>query len=210
MERVENGVEAKDTLWSGLTSDGPFGPFTMDVAELSQAFMKNETVPDLGVRIGKEKKDSPGVIVFPPALLIGTMLLGLLLGKFRPWTILSQSAPIFWIRVGACVLGVLGLALMVWGRTTMVRAGTNVPPHKPTLAIVTTGPFRFTRNPLYVGGTLIYVALTIALGSGWLLCLFLPMIITLRQGIVLREERYLAEKFGPEYLAYKARTRRWV
>lgn len=172
--------------------------------------MKNDTTSDLGVHTHEMKKDAPGVIVFPPALLIGTMLLGLLLGKFRPWSIYSASAPILWIRVVAGVFGILGVALMVWGRTTMVRAGTNVPPHKPTLAIVTTGPFRFTRNPLYVGGTLIYVGLTVALGSVWLMGLFVPMIFLLRWGIILREERYLAEKFGDVYLTYKATVRRWI
>jgi len=171
--------------------------------------VKNETASEF-VRAEETKKDSPGVIVFPPALLIGTMLLGIALGKFRPWPIYSASAPLFSIRIVAAVMGLLGVGLMAWGRTTMVRAGTNVPPHKPTLAIVTAGPFRFTRNPLYVGGTLIYIALTMAMGSAWLLGLFVPMILLLRWGIILREERYLAEKFGEVYLAYKATVRRWI
>ena len=92
----------------------------------------------------------------------------------------------------------------------MVRAGTNVPPNKPTVTIVTGGPFRFTRNPLYLGGTLVYLGFAMVLGSVWLLWLFVPMVLVLRWGIIHREERYLEAKFGEVYLAYKARVRRWL
>ena len=92
----------------------------------------------------------------------------------------------------------------------MVRAGTNVPPHKPTLAIVTGGPFRFTRNPLYFGGTAAYFGMGLGFNLIWALILLVPMLFLLSWGIVRREERYLEKKFGETYLAYKQRVPRWL
>jgi len=154
--------------------------------------------------------DSPGVLVFPPALPVGALVLGLLLGILWPWSLFGASAPAFWIRAVGRGLAVSGASLLIWGRTTMVRAGTNVPPNKPTVTIVTGGPFRFTRNPLYLGGTLVYLGLAMVLGSVWLLWLFVPMVLVLRWGIIHREERYLEAKLGEIYIAYKARVRRWL
>jgi protein-S-isoprenylcysteine O-methyltransferase Ste14 len=153
--------------------------------------------------------DSPNVLVFPPALPVGALLLGLFLGRLWPWSLFGGAAPVFWIRATGFGLAVLGAALLIWGRTAMVRAGTNVPPNKPTVTIVTAGPFRFTRNPLYLGGSLVYLGLAMVLGSAWLLWLFVPMVLVLRWGIH-REERYLEAKFGEVYVAYKARVRRWL
>ena len=150
--------------------------------------------------------DSPGVIVFPPALLAGTLLLSILLNLVCP----LHFPRMAWMKVAGGLLFVLGGFLLGWGRRTMVRAGTNVPPHKPTLAIVTDGPFRFTRNPLYVGGTAAYLGLGLGFNLVWALILVAPMLFLLSWGIVGREERYLEKKFGETYLAYKARVRRWL
>ncbi len=114
------------------------------------------------------------------------------------------------VRVCGGMILAAGIALMAWGRRTMVRAGTNVPPHKPTLAIVTSGPFRFTRNPLYLGGSTAYIGLAVALNLAWPLILFAPLMLLLHWGIVRREESYLEAKFGDVYLAYKSSVRRWV
>ena len=92
----------------------------------------------------------------------------------------------------------------------MMRVGTNVLPTQPTLALALDGPYRFTRNPLYLAA--IGVALGVSLWVDGLipLLLLVPMILILRWGIVLREEQYLARKFGPEYEAYRSRVRRWL
>src|SRR5262245_23188757 len=88
--------------------------------------------------------DAPAVIVFPPALVLGTLSLSIVLNLLWP----LHFPRMAWMKVAGGLLFILGGLLLAWGRRTMVRAGTNVPPHKPTLAIVTDGPFRFTRNPL--------------------------------------------------------------
>jgi protein-S-isoprenylcysteine O-methyltransferase Ste14 len=92
----------------------------------------------------------------------------------------------------------------------MRRAGTNILPNKPTLTIVTEGPFRFTRNPLYVTNALFYTGLTLVFNTPWPLLLLAPMLLVVHWGIIRREEEYLEAKFGDAYLAYKARVRRWL
>jgi len=112
--------------------------------------------------------------------------------------------------IGGAVLIVIAFALLLWGAATMLRAKTHVDPYQPTTAIVTNGPFRFTRNPLYVAMTIIYIGVALWLGSTTAY-LFLPLVhLALHFGVVRREERYLEAKFGDEYRAYCARVRRWI
>src|SRR4051812_18052121 len=154
----------------------------------------------------KAATDSPGVLVFPPALLLGTLLLAIVLNLIWP----LHFPRMAWMKIAGGLLFILGGFLLGWGRRTMMRAGTNVPPHKPTLAIVTNGPFRFTRNPLYIGGTAAYIGLSLVFNLAWALVLLVPMLFLLNCGIVMREERYLEKKFGDAYLVYKARVPRWL
>jgi len=107
-------------------------------------------------------------------------------------------------------LAVLSLALGLWGGATMLAAGTNVDPMRPTTAIVASGPFRFTRNPLYVGFALLFLGLTLALDTWWGVAALVPLLFVMHFGVVLREERYLEGKFGNEYRRYKARVARYV
>ena len=92
----------------------------------------------------------------------------------------------------------------------MKRAGTNVRPDQPSLAIVTDGPFRFSRNPMYLATTGLYLGTTLLVNTPWPLVLLPPMLLILHWGVVRREERYLEAKFGEPYRAYKSRVRRWV
>jgi protein-S-isoprenylcysteine O-methyltransferase Ste14 len=92
----------------------------------------------------------------------------------------------------------------------MKRAGTNIRPDQPTLAIVSDGPFQFTRNPLYLALTGLYVGITLLVDALWPLLLLVPVLAVLQWGVVAREERYLEAKFGEPYRTYKSRVRRWV
>ena len=91
----------------------------------------------------------------------------------------------------------------------MTAAGTNVNPSRPATTIVSSGPFRFTRNPLYVGVTLIFGGLTLAFNTWWGFIVLVPVLITMHFGVVLREERYLERKFGEPYRQYRSRVRRY-
>jgi protein-S-isoprenylcysteine O-methyltransferase Ste14 len=104
----------------------------------------------------------------------------------------------------------LALALLAWAIATITRAGSNVPTNRPTTTIVETGPYRFTRNPIYLSMMLGLIGLAIALNSLWLLLTLIPFALVIRYGVIAREEAYLERKFGDVYSRYRARVRRWL
>ena len=99
---------------------------------------------------------------------------------------------------------------MTAGARNFTRAGTPVRGYKPTQALVTTGVHGWSRNPIYVGMFLIYAGVGVAVQSPWIMILIVPLAITIRFGVVAREEAYLERRFGDAYQAYKARVRRWL
>ena len=114
-----------------------------------------------------------------------------------------------WRWIGAAV-AIAGIALIATGRAKMVSAGTNVNPTQPATTIVQGGPFQFTRNPLYLGLTILYVGLSLLFNTWWSLFLLLPVWLVMHFFVVRREEAYLEQKFGETYLAYKQRVRRYL
>ncbi len=153
-----------------------------------------------------EAPDNPGVIAPPPLIYAGALVLGLLANRLSPIPFLPRGLrrALGW----SLIFG--GLVICALGLREMKRAGTNVDPYEPTTTIVTGGPYRFTRNPLYLSMTLIYGGIT-ARANALPAALLLPLVLHLmRRGVIEREERYLERKFGEEYLSYKARVRRWV
>ena len=153
-----------------------------------------------------ESADRPGIVAPPPLLYLGALAAAFLLRWFWPLPFWGREVAV-WVGIA---LVLVGLAIGVWGRQTMVRAGTNVDPRRPATAIVTSGPFRFSRNPLYVGLTLIYLGITTALNTAWGLVVVVPLLVVMHQGVVRREERYLERKFGDGYRQYRAAVRRYL
>lgn len=150
--------------------------------------------------------DAPDIIAFPPLLFGGTLALGLVMHFIAP--VRPLPGLLSWI-LGILTLA-LGLGLARWSTEAMRRAGTNVNPRQPALALVVDGPFRFSRNPLYVATTGLYVGIALLVGALWPLLLLVPLLMVLDIGVVRREERYLEGKFGQAYREYKARVRRWI
>lgn len=154
----------------------------------------------------EETTDNPGVIAFPPALFAGTLALGLLLHFLFPVNFLPHV-----IAIASGVVVLVGAALIaVSAFRAMRRAQTAVNPSLPTTAIVSDGAFGFSRNPIYLSLTLLYVGTALLLNALWALLLLLPLIVVVQNGVIKREEHYLEQKFGDEYLRYKASVRRWV
>jgi protein-S-isoprenylcysteine O-methyltransferase Ste14 len=104
----------------------------------------------------------------------------------------------------------VALALAIWAIVTVLNAGSRVETNKPTTTIVTSGPFRFTRNPIYLGMLLGQVGLAVGFDNLWMLAMLAPFYLVLRYGVIAREEPYLEHKFPLDYLSYKSRVRRWV
>ena len=150
-----------------------------------------------------------GVIARPPLLFLAALLIGFVLDR-----LLGLPLPVpgielvHWIIGGSLIL--IGLALAAAGIRNFARAGTSVPTNLPTRALVTTGIHGWTRNPIYLGMFLVCGGIGIAAPSPWTLVLTLPLAITIRYGVVAREEAYLARRFGDAYRDYKARVRRWL
>jgi protein-S-isoprenylcysteine O-methyltransferase Ste14 len=154
----------------------------------------------------RDNADNPGVIAPPPLIYAGALVAGLLANRryHIPFLPRRLARTLGWPLV-AC-----GLAVGFLGAREMRRAETNVDPRKPATALVTGGPFRYTRNPLYLSMTMIYGGIS-ALANVLPAALLLPVVLRLmRRGVIEREERYLERKFGDEYVQYKVGTPRWI
>ncbi|GLS28299.1 methyltransferase family protein [Neomesorhizobium albiziae] len=104
----------------------------------------------------------------------------------------------------------IGLALFAAGLRNFSRAATLLPTNKPARVLVTTGIYRWTRNPIYLGFFLVYGGIGVVAQSTWGLVLTLPLAFLIRYGVVAREEAYLERRFGGAHLDYKRRVRRWL
>ena len=150
--------------------------------------------------------DSPKVVAFPP--LVGG--LAVLLGIASHHAYAVDVGPHNLFRAAGGIAVVLGPLLALSAVITFARARTNINPGKPALAVVAAGPYRFTRNPMYLALCLLN------LGVGLLQCDLVPILLTvplfafLHYGVILREERYMTEKFGDAYTSYSKGVRRWV
>lgn len=149
--------------------------------------------------------DHSNVVVFPPLVPVSSFALGVLLDRLVP----LGAIPVELRWLGACVFAV-GIAGFVWMIVTMKRARTPIHNARTPTALVETGPFRLTRNPMYLFGTVWYVGVVVMLGEPWPLITIVPAMIVLHHGVVLREEAYLERRFGAAYTAYCARVRRWL
>ena len=157
---------------------------------------------------GEGAPDVAGVIALPPLIFLGFLAAAVVLEAVFPLPVLA-AYPTPRYLAGA-TLTVCGFVIIAMGMRRFVAAGTNIPPNLPTTALVVDGIYERTRNPLYLGMTLIYLGLSVAAGSLWAIMLMAPLLWLINVGVVAREERYLERKFGDAYRAYKGRVRRWL
>jgi protein-S-isoprenylcysteine O-methyltransferase Ste14 len=158
----------------------------------------------------EEPRDAAAVRVFPPAVPLLTILLGVGLNRLWPLDLgFELSTPARYWMGGAIVVGaILGLG---WYSVTLLRrTGQSENPWKPTTEIVNRGPFRFTRNPMYLQMVLGCIGFAIILTNIWILLLTPVCAWVLYRFAILPEETYLERKFGEKYLSYKRRVRRWL
>ena len=146
---------------------------------------------------------SSGVRIFPPAIHLVAIAIGFLLQWAVPIRISGMRIPGF-------LLLAIALGLIVWTAILMSRAGTTPNPTRPTTALLIGGPFRFTRNPMYLAWELIVVGVGLAANAPWVMVMAVPAALLTRRLVIDKEERYLESKFGTEYLNYKSRVRRWA
>lgn len=153
-------------------------------------------------------KDHPGVIAFLPLIWLMCAVVSGLVQHFIifPSHMMRDEVS---LPLGIA-LAVAAVSLLIWAGSVLKMAGTNVNPSQPALTIVRHGPYRFTRNPMYLALCLLQVSLAFSLND-WICLLFvIPLALVLHYGVVLREERYLEAKFGAPYLALRRTVRRWI
>lgn len=156
-------------------------------------------VPDGG-------RQTAGIVAPPPLVYVAALAIGFGLDAVLPSASFSSGLR---AALGWPLLAV-GLGFMASFLAAFRRRGTPVDPYKATTAIVTDGPYRLSRNPGYLGMTLISAGIVVLANAAWA---FLPLagaVLVIDRGVIAREERYLERRFGDEYLRYKARTRRWL
>ncbi|HEU0035207.1 MAG TPA: isoprenylcysteine carboxylmethyltransferase family protein [Kofleriaceae bacterium] len=146
------------------------------------------------------------MVVFPPVLPASGFLLGVLLGKLYP---LAPPGPV-WLRLVGAAIACAGAAGFAWMVITMKRARTPIHNRKTPTTLVETGPFRRTRNPMYLFGTVFYAGMTLVAWQLWSLALLPIVTLAMHYGVVLREEAYLDRKFGNAYRQFKQRVPRWL
>lgn len=157
-----------------------------------------------------EPKRGPGIKVPPPAIFLTAFLIGLWL-----------DAAIFRIRIAGDdsrrVLLIVGLVLLAigavvaaWGALTFRRHGTSMLPYRAASSLVQTGPFRFSRNPMYLGMALGHIGGAAALNAMWPIILLPMALVALYSIVIVKEEAHLADTFGEAYAGYQKRVRRWI
>jgi protein-S-isoprenylcysteine O-methyltransferase Ste14 len=142
----------------------------------------------------------------PPLLYLGLLVVGLVLSALFPTPLLSGGLPV----VLGVLLVALGLGVGAWAAVTMRRAGESPNPTEPTRTLVVSGPFRFSRNPLYLALTLLDAGIALAFSSLWALALLVIVLVIMDRRVIASEERYLHGQFGERYAQYTARVRRWL
>ena len=147
------------------------------------------------------EQDRPGVIAPPPLIFLAAFIIAYLCRNFLP-------------RIGSPAVGVaiavVGLVIGGWAFANMLRAKTHIDPYKPSTALVTSGPYRFSRNPIYAATTVLYIAAALSFRILPALILLPVVLVVLHFGVIRREERYLESKFGDDYRAYRSQVRRWI
>ena len=154
-------------------------------------------------------EDYADVTIKPPLLFLGALAFGCLLTLVIPIGPRLASANGTAIAIGLTFVA-LGFVLAAFSARAFRLAGTDVVPGRPSTALVTYGPYKITRNPIYIGFMLVYFGLAIIMTSVWMLLLLIPVLVILQQGVVVPEEAYLERRFGATYRQYKAHVPRWL
>ena len=147
------------------------------------------------------------IIAPPPTLYLTSLALALGANAIAPVSISAHAQA---LRVAGVILLCFSGAFARWAFVAMKRQGTSASPRKQSDALTIEGPFKWSRNPIYVAMTGLYLGIALLANSSWPFLFLVPLLAVMHWGVILREERYLAQRFGEAYMAYKSTTRRWL
>jgi protein-S-isoprenylcysteine O-methyltransferase Ste14 len=145
-------------------------------------------------------------IMRPPWVYLGAIALGLLMHVALPVRLVSRAVS---VPLGGTTV-LVALALFLSAVRTFRSAGTPVPGNRPTTTIVRTGPYRCSRNPIYLSFSLLQLGVAFWVNSLWPLVTLMPAVALMSCVVIPREEQYLATRFPSDYLLYRASVRRWL
>lgn len=151
-------------------------------------------------------QDSAHVRVPPPLLLLASILLGIGMQRLYPLEFIFGIAR--W-ALGLALIGI-GLGLVLYCASKFRRAQTALPPWKTTSSIVTSGPYQYSRNPIYLSFVIFGLGMAALLNTFWVVLMQIPLIAIITIIVIQKEERYLEQKFGEDYQIYKTKVRRWI
>jgi protein-S-isoprenylcysteine O-methyltransferase Ste14 len=154
------------------------------------------------------KPQHAGVHYPPPLIYVAGIVIGSLLQRWRPLPI--TAGPSMARMAGAVLALAIYLAFFGPAFAAFRRARTTIIPNRPAAAFVTTGPYRITRNPMYVSLVALYLAVTLFMNSWWPVALLPLVVMAIDRLVIAKEERYLSDAFPIEYAAYRSRVRRWL
>ena len=144
--------------------------------------------------------------LIPPGVYFTAFALMWALHWWQPWKIPGGGA----LTAAGLALVLAGVALTIWSAATFTRAHTTMIPWGQVSAMVTTGPFRVSRNPIYLADAIAYLGGTLLIHSWWPLLALPGVLLVVRRKVIDREEHYLTERFGDVYREYQLRVRRWL
>lgn len=159
--------------------------------------------------MSREASQGPGVRCPPPLIFLGGLLASWGLDRRLAFDIDGSGRGLVQSVLGWALLGA-GAAMLAWGLATLLRFRTTFHPDRPASHLVVSGPYRYSRNPIYVGMTAVYAGIALLANSAWPLLLLPAVLVILTTMVIGREERYLSKAFGGEYAGYCRRVRRWI
>ena len=153
-----------------------------------------------------QKNDHPQVVINPFLIYIIMGACAVIAQKYLPLPLVSQPVA----RIIGVIIMLFNLLAGLPAVRGMLSAGTSLNPGRPSTTLILSGSYRFSRNPMYIGLTLLYAGLMVFFQNVWGIFL-LPVVIRLiTVWVIIPEEEYLEQKFGAEYLNYKSAVRRWI
>jgi len=152
------------------------------------------------------EQDSAHVRIPPPLILLSCVLLGAGLHWIFPVYFARES--IRWPAAGILIL--TGVSVILYCAWNFRKRGTNIEPWKKTSHLITSGIYRLSRNPIYVSFVIVGLGVAFAVNSVWIALMMMPLMMIINRIVIAKEERYLEERFGAEYLTYKEKVRRWI
>jgi protein-S-isoprenylcysteine O-methyltransferase Ste14 len=150
--------------------------------------------------------DNPEIITFPTAIFATFFITGIISDRALNYNLLFDGFrhPFGWAII------LIGLILYGWASKQFFRGMIYTKAKQPAVAIVTKGPYKFSRNPMYLAASMVYLGLSITFGKTITLVFLIPCLAVLHYGVILREENHLKAKFGDQYLKYQSKVRRWI